>query len=100
MDSALNRRAIACALAALGAALGFSVPIIGPIVILLIVLVAIAAVFDISGLAEAVFAPFQILASWLDKKDAFTWVRRAPFVGLIAGTAARWLINQSPSLGG
>ncbi len=100
MENPSSRTALAVTLGAIGTVVGYSVPIVGPIAIVIILLFIIGALFDDNGaLAGIALLPFRALATWLDQKDGYLWIRRAPFIGLVLGTFARWFSNQFISVG-
>ena len=90
-----TRYATAVALAGGGALVGYFVPIVGTILTVCLLLMLIAALLGDTGgaMADLVARPFAALGGWLAKKDDSRWLRRAPFIGLVAGTLIRWVAN-------
>ncbi|HRK43316.1 MAG TPA: hypothetical protein PLH11_09760 [Gemmobacter sp.] len=85
-----NGLALGLALAA--AALGYLVPVVGPILAVFLVLVVLAAVLgDEAGMAAVLLEPFAALARWLARSGEGRWLRRAPVFGLLAGATSRWI---------
>ena len=85
----------AYALAFAGTLVGYYVPIIGTILTVCLLLLVIAALLGDSGgaMAELLAQPFVKLGRWLARKDETSWVRRAPFIGVVAGWLMHWIID-------
>jgi hypothetical protein len=92
--------AAAVVLAAGGMLIGYFVPVVGVIAMILIVCLVIASLLDAAFIFEAALAPLRSLWRWLAQKDDSRWVRRAPFIGLIAGWLFRWAASGLAAQGG
>lgn len=92
--TATSRSVLIGTLAIAGAAAGYFLPIVGPILVVVLVLLIISAVVDEGGgLADLVLTPFSALLLWLRQPDENRWVRRSPVLGLITGSIGRWVYN-------
>ncbi|MBL8562955.1 MAG: hypothetical protein JNN06_11815 [Gemmobacter sp.] len=93
-----NGLALGLALAAV--ALGYLVPLVGPILAGCLLLIVMAAMLGDAGpMAELVFRPFQALARWLARPGEGRWLRRAPVCGLLAGAIGRWMTGSGMGAG-
>ena len=85
-----NGLALGLALAAV--ALGYLVPLVGPILAGFLVLVVLAVILgDEAGMLEMLLEPFAALARWLARPGEGRWLRRAPVFGVLAGATLRWI---------
>ena len=94
-----NGLALGLALAAV--ALGYLVPLVGPILAGFLVLVVLAGFLvlvvlavilgDEAGMLEMLLEPFAALARWLARPGEGRWLRRAPVFGVLAGATLRWI---------
>jgi hypothetical protein len=92
----------AVALAAGGALVGYLIPIVGTILTVCLLLVIVAALLGDNGgaMADLVARPFSMLGAWLARTDGHRWQRRAPVIGLVAGSMIRWIANGLATSGG
>jgi hypothetical protein len=97
-----NLHAVAVALAAAGALVGYLIPIVGTILTVCLLLVIFASLLGDTGgmMADLVARPFSVMGDWLAKKDQLRWLRRAPVFGLLAGSVIRWVANGLAAQGG
>jgi hypothetical protein len=93
---------VAFALGAGGTLLGYYVPIVGVVLTVCLLLVVVAALLGDAGgaMADLIARPFTALGRWLAQKDDSRWLRRAPFIGLVAGWILRWVANGLTASGG
>jgi hypothetical protein len=93
--------ALAMMLAAAGALIGYLLPFLGTLAIVCLVLMLIVAFVGENGFkTDFVAVPFRVLSRWLSRNDASRWVKRAPIVGLVAGSLIRWVANGMTATGG
>jgi hypothetical protein len=93
---------MAFALGAGGTLLGYYVPIVGVVLTVCLLLIVVAALLGDAGgaMADLIATPFTALGRWLAQKDDSRWLRRAPFIGLVAGWILRWVANGLTASGG
>jgi hypothetical protein len=90
----------AVALAIAGGLVGYFVPFVGTLGLILLILLIIAAYLDSDLIVDVVFAPLRALLRWQMQGGEMRWLRRAPFLGLVAGALARWLLPGTLLAGG
>ena len=85
----------ASALAFPGMLLGYYVPALGAILLGCLLLAVLARHLGSRGGAGVgqALRPFVAFGQWLARKDDHSWVRRAPFIGLVAGWLMHWIID-------
>jgi len=97
-----NRYMAAVALAVGGTLAGYYISVVGTILTVCLLLVLVAALLGDTGgaMADLVARPFSALGDWLRKKDEHSWLRRAPVIGLVAGSMIRWIATGLAASGG
>ena len=94
--------AVALALGAGCTLVGYYVPVVGVVLTVCLLMVVVAAVLGDEGgaMADLIGRPFAALGRWLAQNDDSRWLRRAPFIGLVAGWIVRWVANGLTASGG
>lgn len=97
MSKSLKISLFAIALALVAGMIGYWFPVISYVVGFVAGLMLISVLLGGGGAVADAFPPLVALGRWLAVKDEFRWVRRAPLLGLIAGTLVKWGVGRYSS---
>jgi hypothetical protein len=95
MSRALKINLLAVAFALIAAVIGYSVPVLGYVVVFCLALILVSVLLGDGSAAADLMAPLVAFGRWLAAGDDFRWLRRAPLFGVLAGTVAKWVLGET-----